>query len=59
MEIRNFGITPAFRCILQIIASGKHIWEHFYIGGCIDGMRRREIREEMVQGPQITLINAD
>jgi hypothetical protein len=53
MEIRKVGIAPAFRCILQIIASGKHIWEHFYIGGCIDGVRRRGIVEEMVQGPQI------
>jgi hypothetical protein len=34
---------------LQIIASGKHIWEHFYIGGCRDGMQRRENLKEMVQ----------
>jgi hypothetical protein len=47
--MRNVGISPAFRCRLQIIALGKHIWEHFYIGGCMDGMQRREILEERVQ----------
>jgi hypothetical protein len=62
MEIRNFGIAPAFRCVLQIIAFGKHIWEHFYIGGgwmgCGGGkFERRWFRVRRLT--QVKIISAD
>jgi hypothetical protein len=59
-EIRFVGSTPAFRSILQIIASGKYGWEHFYTGGDAEaGNSRGEGSGCIRRFTQVKIISAD